>query len=869
MMNKKRLAALAMSAVMAAGTVSIPVNAADFSDGAAVQEATAEAETLTVDVVEEETPAVGDSEVIGSKWESINTETPKLTITLQDTNGTYTFSPEAKDYKKVSTPASCGSAGGYIWTVVYMNQEFKSDFVKTSDALGHDWKEAEFVTVTAPSCEGKGLQELRHECNRCKTVEAVKDSEGKVIVNELPPQGHEVDRNAATTKVEYRVSVEASADGVVNTKLDTNGNVVLDDPTKDGKYGETVTGICTECGQEVHLEEEIKTLKATMTVEGTSEVTEVSDNIVSDIKGKDPEDANFPKNDEIVLKDCSKDAYYIVTVYSSNNEIIDTIRVDVKAHHVLEKFNTDDEAKKHVKCADENDKGLLTITLNDNKEVVVTNNSCLKDIKYTIERNCVNPDCKYIDKTEKVAAKSDRHSTIQTSLEKEIESLKDKNGTVDYDKLLAKVNELGKDGKYAKVVNVTATCDKNGTADVELYCQVCGEKVTTISGVKVSMEHKYVTKSENKVEATCQSAGSYDSVTACERCGKEQSRKTITIQRLTHTNELTTNLNGDGKDITDSIFANDKKTVSDASIKFAGSLVFGPENTNNDENWGYKVNEKFDGGHNYTDEDGNIITSGKVSAVIITNCAVCHNNEVKLTVAPQDIKVKAVTKETRDIVTGKATAPGSITLVATYTEGEQTLTKEITLPYYSEPMDTTVGYTGLHKDVDGVYRYYVNGEFDEDYAGIVEFDGKEFFVANGVLCKDAMGLNQNVDGKWYFLAYGQIQKGHAGLVEYDGAWFYVDDEGELKEEITGLVDYDGGTFLFINGRLAKEVNGLWQNSDSKWYFLANGQVQKQHTGLALYDGEWFYVVDGMLAEDFTGNVEYDGETFKVVNGMLR
>ena len=49
-------------------------------------------------------------------------------------------------------------------------------------------------------------------------------------------------------------------------------------------------------------------------------------------------DENFPKNDEIVLKDCSKDAYYIVTVYSSNNEIIDTIRVDVKAHHVLEKF---------------------------------------------------------------------------------------------------------------------------------------------------------------------------------------------------------------------------------------------------------------------------------------------------------------------------------------------------------------------------------------------------------------------------------------------------------------------------------------------------------------------------------------------------
>ena len=56
MMNKKRLAALAMSAVMAAGTVSIPVNAADFSDGAAVQE---EVAVQSVDVTEEDPDAVG------------------------------------------------------------------------------------------------------------------------------------------------------------------------------------------------------------------------------------------------------------------------------------------------------------------------------------------------------------------------------------------------------------------------------------------------------------------------------------------------------------------------------------------------------------------------------------------------------------------------------------------------------------------------------------------------------------------------------------------------------------------------------------------------------------------------------------------
>ena len=552
----------------------------------------------------------------------------------------------------------------------------------------------------------------------------------------------------------------------------------------------------------------------------------------------------------MLLNDCSKDAYYIVTVYSSNStekdpEVLDTIRVDVKAHHVW--------GEATVKYADKADEkaGLLTITKNAEGELVVTNNTCAKDVKYSIVKECVAEGCDQKESEDKVAPKSDKHS-VDTAAKKYANDYLSKQ--IAYNEFMN--NKNIKDNKYVKVVNETATCDKAGTVAVELYCQVCGEKVETISGVKVKkLGHNWVTKSENKVEATCENSGSYESVTACDRCGQEKSRKTITIKRLPHTNELETKLTGEGTPITDTIKG------SEASIQFIGSLVFGDKD--------YKAGDKFNGGKDYTDKDGNVITSGTVKAVVITNCAVCHNNEVKLTVAPQDIKVKAVTKETRDIVTGKATAPGSITLVATYTEGEQTLTKEITLPYYSEPMDTTVGYTGLHKDVDGVYRYYVNGEFDEDYAGIVELDGNEFFVASGVLCKDAMGLNQNVDGKWYFLAYGQIQKGHAGLVEYDGAWFYVDDEGELKEEITGLVDYDGGTFLFIDGRLAKEVNGLWQNLDGKWYFLANGQVQKQHTGLALYDGEWFYVVDGMLAEDFTGNVEYDGETFKVVNGMLR
>ena len=49
MMNKKRLAALALSAVMATSTMSIPVYAGDFSDGATTEAAPA-ASAFTSDV---------------------------------------------------------------------------------------------------------------------------------------------------------------------------------------------------------------------------------------------------------------------------------------------------------------------------------------------------------------------------------------------------------------------------------------------------------------------------------------------------------------------------------------------------------------------------------------------------------------------------------------------------------------------------------------------------------------------------------------------------------------------------------------------------------------------------------------------------
>lgn len=163
-----------------------------------------------------------------------------------------------------------------------------------------------------------------------------------------------------------------------------------------------------------------------------------------------------------------------------------------------------------------------------------------------------------------------------------------------------------------------------------------------------------------------------------------------------------------------------------------------------------------------------------------------------------------------------------------------------------------------------VCKYYEMGIFQEDFTGILDFEGGRFFVADGVMCSEASGLAE-FEGTWYFLANGQIQDFYTGLALYDDEWFYLSD-GVLDLGKNGLVDYDGSKFLLGAGRIQSEVNGLYQEGDA-WYFIGGGQVATSYTGLVEYDGEWFYVEKGVLVP-FNGEVTYDGAQFTVVNGMV-
>ncbi|MCD8397053.1 MAG: hypothetical protein LUD12_07725, partial [Lachnospiraceae bacterium] len=217
----------------------------------------------------------------------------------------------------------------------------------------------------------------------------------------------------------------------------------------------------------------------------------------------------------------------------------------------------------------------------------------------------------------------------------------------------------------------------------------------------------------------------------------------------------------------------------------------------------------------------------------------------------------------KGVVTKEPTSTASGT--RTYTCTVCGKTRTVTIPEAGGTLKD-----GLVLDDDGVFRYYQNNAFAEDYIGVVPYDGGLFFIKNGLIDFDANELCLYED-VWYYVSQGQVQLQYTGLAIHDGAWFYVTD-GILDTTVNGLIPYDGEQFLVAAGRLVLEYSGLWLNSviiggDNQWYFIGSGMVQNVSC-VALYDGAWFVVENGILDTDYNGTIEYDGALFHVVNGQL-
>lgn len=175
----------------------------------------------------------------------------------------------------------------------------------------------------------------------------------------------------------------------------------------------------------------------------------------------------------------------------------------------------------------------------------------------------------------------------------------------------------------------------------------------------------------------------------------------------------------------------------------------------------------------------------------------------------------------------------------------------------------------LVKEGDAI-KYYENGVWITTKYGYVDYDGGKFLVANGVVATHMNGLQHdpNNTANWYYLSNGQVQNLYTGLVEYDGAWFFV-VKGKLDTTQVGLVEYDDNYFYIAAGRVVTEANGLVLNPlDEEWYYVGAGMVQLDYYGLAEYDGKWFFIFYGWFGSSYTGYVDYNGGCFYVVNGTM-
>lgn len=847
MLNKKRLAALSLSAVMAASTVSFPVNAADFSDRAGVS---AEAQTETPSVTEETTEsvkAVGQEVVDTTKTIAFDEKTDEI-IYYVTVDGVADPNPRRLKADRVNVKeATCTEAASYQLQAQLPGESSPrlSTAIKVGEPLGHQIEEKTDILIGAGNCDPKDEKPAIYRSGKYCTRED-KWIEGEYTDKEADAQ-HQLDGKAI-------VKYEAKKSD--NVKLE-NDKPVLIDPAKDGTYTEVTYETCTKCGTEVETKRETKTLTATENPSVTEKnrvVLAGSQKNIADGQIKDGMDVkNIPAEDKIQLKDCSKDGSYTVNVISKDNSVIYSYEVTVKAHHTAGKPEV--KAVNADGTVNEADTKLLTVKYDKDGNVEnVINNDCTHDITYTITVKCVVDD-KVMSQEKKVAAKSTTNHVIDKDIQKTVQDAKDKGTTLTQEQIKAFEGE-----KYVKVVPETATCKKAGTVSIEFYCHSCGTKVATISGVKSeALGHLPAAPVvENAKEATCTTPGSYDLVTKCERDGEVLKTVHVEGKRLPHTNETVTSY---GDYVNNTSTDNEK---SEVLVDLVGNRVIGKYKV------GDVVTSGFIGSNKY--QNGQSV-KGIVSAKVYTNCGICHNHVVEMNgydAKQATITVTSIKPDTYDKF-GNLVTPGTIGLKASYTraDGKTVVTAESTVMYISKSdVDIPDEFkSGLEKDDDGVYRYYVNGKFDSSFVGIADYNGQKFFVTKGIMDNKATGLN-SYDGKWYYLSEGRVTSEYTGLVQYDGQWFYVSN-GVMDSEKSGLVEYNGGTFLFIDGRKADEVNGLWLDSTTgTWYFLANGQVQTQHTGVAMYDGAFFYIQKGELAKDYKGTVTYDGKKFNVVEGQL-
>lgn len=849
-LNKMKLAAAMMSAVMAASSMPVTAFAADFTDGGAGVEAQADFAAEAVEVVETPEDTVEDVGVgqnITIITDSVqyvkDTKKVKFRINIDGVaegddiwhyaDATTTVLQEATCEKVEVSKVTATSEWGHALVL---------DRVVTGEKLPHSLVGAEFVKVgKVPTCQEAGYKATYQHCSLCDK-DIKKEGSEKELAQD--PDAHSF---TGTTVVTYEVG-----DNVIINDT-TKEEVELEDPTRDGLYYVVTKQKCAFCEEakvSLPAEKEISRDPKTVTATEQAEVGDIkvrlpkNSNIVDDkFKPTAPDtevDYSVVKNlkdEEIKLGDCTIPGKYEVVYYKKQEAgatgaapIIRVVPVEVKAHHTT---------KVELEYKNEADKGMLVATVDAKTGALkVTNKSCNKAIPYYEVTKCTVCTKYSVKSEEKVAEPSDNHVVSLVSKEavkKAVDAANNNKGVLSKADFLGLEEAAKAENSGIKITTTDACVKDDATITVTYLCDTCGKetgKPVEIKVVKIGHDNAEPVEDEStKVEATCDKAGKVDTVVYCKRCGVEVSRrKGVEIPRLKHSFE-----DKDGK-----------IDESKAYVKFNGSVVVDLA--------GGHLNKK---GEAFNPDLSFLNMYVTASAVVdCTNCNKAADVTADLLKAPSkyddgtlEMKVVDIEKES---VSGTA---GFITLEATFSKTvdktTEKVTDKVTVPYFSNFAAylerNPDAKNGLVRDDDGVFRYYIDGKFQEDYTGLVDFNGETFFVENGVdTYKD--GVVRTGEKTFYFLSLGRVVKEHNGFAMYDGNWFIIKD-GKVDLTANGLFKYNGGTFLFTTGGLRRDVTGLWlEESTGTWYYLHEGQVQDQFTGTTWYDGQQFELVNGKLVK---------------------
>ncbi|MCD7832407.1 MAG: hypothetical protein LUH00_00210 [Lachnospiraceae bacterium] len=974
-LKRTKLAALAMSALMAVSAFSPYVYAEEEEAAEAVTEVAVEAEAEETEAVD--TPATVEETVYTYELTDITYGSSSITakVTAYNEDGkasfieTITGTGSSSQMSSLSwtvtyTAATC-SATGKIKIVMKDHNGTQTLIDTTLSKTAHTEKvtsTARYLdadgNVTNVSCSDVAQVQYRIVCSVCGAEIGWTDAEmidgaahvwtTSVAVAETSSVSNIVVGSKAVTvgTSTEKVGSDGLKTGTFSgsttlyyATLDSSRNVQLADPEYDGHY--YLMHTCTLCGETVYeyvTEYSTQAAYAEVISFNGVEAFWIDGNRLelADLAGRKfttslTTDATsyetLPDYTDVELSKCTEAGTYTIQYYNKNGVALGTQKVSVAAHHMTINVAVFDS---------QTDMDLCTISYATDGSLIVESSVCYPTITYTEVTECYAENCPltacshtyekhvevntntnsqvwngivsgvvYTDCTyTEVAtvgtgtAKTGSHTwlgSVYRSLNSYVNSIDRSTTKLTTDMIIAKIAVLTDDDTedYVAITADTSTCTTSGTLTVTFYCTTePASNKTVVYTYTVDVDargHKDggVTV-ENYVAATCEQAGSYDKVHKCTRCDYEyEDTVSLTIPRLAHTNEIDGSYNASDDDYTNDSYNNNG--ASTIYIEVTGDRVvdYGSSLLNASAISTTKTKVKFT---NSTGTIYNLIGGGNegdstlgVTVRVYTLCENCGGNKVYLD--GDNSNTSSGLSVTVDAIQAQDTngANGYITLTFSYKSSSATVvgTQTKTFNYYT----SSTAYNGrVDKDtaydpdvttmngiylVDGVYKYYVNNEWVENFNGIVEYNGEYYFVANGVLCTDANGLAL-YNGDWYMLAYGKIQSDYTGVTIYDGETFYI-TAGQLDTSVTGLVTYDGAQFLFCYGRLMDEVNGLWFydsaiGGDDTFYYLAGGQVV-DYTGAVIYDNTFFLVENGKLST-YTGTYEYDGATFNVVNGQF-